>query len=209
MIEAKNVTKKFKEKIVFENLSFTVSRGSMTVITGESGAGKTTVLNCLGQLEKIDEGEILVEGKRINRGNLKNFFRDYAGFLFQNFALIDNESVNKNLQLVTKDKKKIMAALKQFQAEHLFQQKVFRLSGGEQQRVALARLYLQDPRIIFADEPTASLDQKNKEIVIRTLKELNKKGKTVIVVSHDLELANRLGGIIDMATLVKQPLTDT
>ena len=209
MIEAKNVTKKFKEKIVFENLSFTVSRGSMPVITGESGAGKTTLLNCLGQLEKIDEGEILVEGKRINRGNLKNFFRDYAGFLFQNFALIDNESVNKNLQLVTKDKKKIMAALKQFQAEHLFQQKVFRLSGGEQQRVALARLYLQDPRIIFADEPTASLDQKNKEIVIRTLKELNKKGKTVIVVSHDLELANRLGGIIDMATLVKQPLTDT
>lgn len=209
MIEAKNITKKFKEKIVFENLSFTVSSGSMTVITGESGAGKTTLLNCLGQLEKIDEGEILVEGKRINRGNLKNFFRDYAGFLFQNFALIDNESVNKNLQLVTKDEKKIMAALKQFQAEHLFQQKVFRLSGGEQQRVALARLYLQDPRIIFADEPTASLDQKNKEIVIRTLKELNKKGKTVIVVSHDLELANRLGGIIDMATLVKQPLTDT
>lgn len=103
--------------------------------------------------------------------------------------------------MVTKDQSKIVAALEKFQVEQLLNQKIFRLSGGEQQRVALARLFLKDPPLIFADEPTASLDQKNKEIVIQTLQELNRQGKTVIVVTHDLELAKRLGRVIDLTEL--------
>lgn len=199
----RSISKKFKEKVVFEQLSFTLDNGSITAIIGESGSGKTTLLNCLGQLEEVDKGEIVINGKKILRKHKRKFFREQAGFLFQNFALIDNETVKKNLQLVTKDQSKIVAALEKFQVEQLLNQKIFRLSGGEQQRVALARLFLKDPLFIFADEPTASLDQKNKEIVIQTLQELNRQKKTVIVVTHDLELAERLGRVIDLTELQK------
>lgn len=203
MIEVRGISKKFNEKVVFEELSFTVDSGSMIAIIGESGSGKTTLLNCLGQLEEVDKGEIFINGEKILRKHKRKFFQEQAGFLFQNFALIDNETVKKNLQLVTKDQSKIVAALEKFQVEQLLNQKIFRLSGGEQQRVALARLFLKDPPLIFADEPTASLDQKNKEIVIQTLQELNRQGKTVIVVTHDLELAKRLGRVIDLTELKK------
>ena len=199
----RSISKKFKEKVVFEQLSFTLDNGSITAIIGESGSGKTTLLNCLGQLEEVDKGEIVINGKKILRKHKRKFFQEQAGFLFQNFALIDNETVKKNLQLVTKDQSKIVAALEKFQVEQLLNQKIFRLSGGEQQRVALARLFLKDPLFIFADEPTASLDQKNKEIVIQTLQELNRQKKTVIVVTHDLELAERLGRVIDLTELQK------
>lgn len=203
MIEVRGISKKFNEKVVFEELSFTLDSGSMIAIIGESGSGKTTLLNCLGQLEEVDKGEIFINGEKILRKHKRKFFQEQAGFLFQNFALIDNEMVKKNLQLVTKDQSKIVAALEKFQVEQLLNQKIFRLSGGEQQRVALARLFLKNPPLIFADEPTASLDQKNKEIVIQTLQELNRQGKTVIVVTHDLELAKRLGRVIDLTELKK------
>ena len=199
----RGISKKFNEKVVFEELSFTVDSGSMIAIIGESGSGKTTLLNCLGQLEEVDKGEIFINGEKILRKHKRKFFQEQAGFLFQNFALIDNETVKKNLQLATKDQSKIVAALEKFQVEQLLNQKIFRLSGGEQQRVALARLFLKDLPLIFADEPTASLDQKNKEIVIQTLQELNRQGKTVIVVTHDLELAKRLGRVIDLTELKK------
>ncbi|KAA9178089.1 ATP-binding cassette domain-containing protein [Enterococcus durans] len=203
MIEVRGISKKFNEKVVFEELSFTLDSGSMIAIIGESGSGKTTLLNCLGQLEEVDKGEIFINGEKILRKHKRKFFQEQAGFLFQNFALIDNETVKKNLQLVTKDQSKIVAALEKFQVEQLLNQKIFRLSGGEQQRVALAHLFLKNPPLIFADEPTASLDQKNKEIVIQTLQELNRQGKTVIVVTHDLELAKRLGRVIDLTELKK------
>lgn len=203
MIEVRGISKKFNEKVVFEELSFTLDSGSMIAIIGESGSGKTTLLNCLGQLEEVDKGEIFINGEKILRKHKRKFFQEQAGFLFQNFALIDNETVKKNLQLVTKDQSKIVAALEKFQVEQLLNQKIFRLSGGEQQRVELARLFLKNPPLIFADEPTASLDQKNKEIVIQTLQELNRQGKTVIVVTHDLELAKRLGRVIDLTELKK------
>lgn len=199
----RGISKKFNEKVVFEELSFTLDSGSMIAIIGESGSGKTTLLNCLGQLEEVDKGEIFINGEKILRKHKRKFFQEQAGFLFQNFALIDNETVKKNLQLVTKDQSKIVAALEKFQVEQLLNQKIFRLSGGEQQCVALARLFLKNPPLIFADEPTASLDQKNKEIVIQTLQELNRQGKTVIVVTHDLELAKRLGRVIDLTELKK------
>lgn len=199
----RGISKKFNEKVVFEELSFTLDSGSMIAIIGESGSGKTTLLNCLGQLEEVDKGEIFINGEKILRKHKRKFFQEQAGFLFQNFALIDNETVKKNLQLVTKDQSKIVAALEKFQVEQLLNQKIFRLSGGEQQRVALARLFLKNPPLILADEPTASLDQKNKEIVIQTLQELNRQGKTVIVVTHDLELAKRLGRVIDLTELKK------
>ncbi len=95
MIEVRGISKKFNEKVVFEELSFTVDSGSMIAIIGESGSGKTTLLNCLGQLEEVDKGEIFINGEKILRKHKRKFFQEQAGFLFQNFALIDNETVKK------------------------------------------------------------------------------------------------------------------
>ena len=198
MIDVRKITKKYKEKTIFEHLSFSVPAGSMLAITGESGIGKTTLLNCLGQLETINEGEILINSQKISRKNRKTFFREQAGFLFQNYALIDNETVKQNLTLVSKEEQKIKESLEKFQVDHLIDKKIFLLSGGEQQRVALARLFLKEPKIIFADEPTASLDQKNKGIVLQALQELNAKGATVLVVTHDPTLAAEFDHVLDM-----------
>ncbi|EPH94311.1 glutamine ABC transporter, ATP-binding protein GlnQ domain protein, partial [Enterococcus faecalis 13-SD-W-01] len=115
MIEAKNIKKVYKEKTVFENLSFFIGAGEMAAITGESGKGKTTLLNCLGQLEKIDAGEITFNGKVLKPKNLRKFFKNEAGYLFQNFALVDNETVKENLKLVSKNTEEILASLKKFQ----------------------------------------------------------------------------------------------
>lgn len=111
----------------------------MIAITGESGVGKTTFLNCLGQLESIDQGKILIAGEMITRKNQRKFFRETAGFLFQNFALIDNETVKNNLAMVSKNEDKMISALKDFGIEKLLNSKIYQLSGGEQQRVALVQ----------------------------------------------------------------------
>ncbi|EPH93756.1 putative bacteriocin export ABC transporter [Enterococcus faecalis 13-SD-W-01] len=201
MIEAKNIKKVYKEKTVFENLSFFIEAGEMVAITGESGKGKTTLLNCLGQLEKIDAGEITFNGKVLKPKNLREFFKNEAGYLFQNFALVDNETVKENLKLVSKNTEEILASLKKFQVDDLIDKKIYQLSGGEQQRVALARLILKKPSIIFADEPTASLDNKNRDIVFSALEEMNKEGTTIIVVTHDTELASRFPRQVDLSVL--------
>ena len=125
MIDVRKITKKYKEKTIFEHLSFSVPAGSMLAITGESGIGKTTLLNCLGQLETINEGEILINGQKISRKNRKTFFREQAGFLFQNYALIDNETVKQNLTLVSKEEQKIKESLEKFQVDHLIDKKIF------------------------------------------------------------------------------------
>ncbi|MDY4306611.1 ATP-binding cassette domain-containing protein [Enterococcus mundtii] len=203
MIEAKEITKKYKGKVIFENVSLHVETGSITVITGSSGVGKTTLLNCLGQLEPIDSGEIRIDNQFLHRKSKKRFFREYAGFLFQNFALIDNETVKQNLQLVVKKRKNDCCA-PQVPNGRFIAPKVFRLSGGEQQRVALARLFLQIPKIVFADEPTASLDKGNRQLVIEALKELNEQGVTIVLVTHDLDLAEQLGGQVDMNELINR-----
>lgn len=203
MIEINNISKKYKNKFVFKQLSLSIDEGEMVAITGESGVGKTTFLNCLGQLETIDQGEILIDGEKITKSNLRKFFRETAGFLFQNFALIDNETVKKNLEMVSKNEEKIIATLSDFGIESLLNSKIYQLSGGEQQRVALVRLILKNPSIIFADEPTASLDEKNSRVVFEALKKLHHQGKTIIIVTHDMNLASKFDRIVEFGELLK------
>ena len=180
-IQATNISKRYNQSWVFESLSFTIFSGEMVAIVGESGSGKTTLLNCLGQLEELSTGELLI----------------------QNFALIDNETVKENLYLVTQDDVAIEEALEQFNIASLLNEKVYTLSGGEQQRVALVRLLLKQPKIIFADEPTASLDKDNGILVMKALKELNKQGKTVIVVTHDQNLLTYFDRVLYLTELKK------
>lgn len=200
-VKVKRIMKSFGKKILFQNLSFQIQKGEMVAIMGSSGSGKTTLLNCLGGLEKIDSGNIMIFDKEITPRNRNYHLREVFGFLFQNYALIDNETVSQNLKIVSNDKEKMRSTLINLGLdENCLNQKVLALSGGEQQRVALARLFLKKSQIILADEPTASLDAENRSMVMETLKALQDLGKTIVVVTHDEGIIDYFDRVIKLST---------
>ncbi len=191
-VKIKSVSKHFGEKRLFDDFSCDIEQGDFAVITGASGCGKTTLLNMIGGLEAVTSGKIIVGGFEITKQkNLQTFYRDIVGFVFQNFALVEQKTVEENLKMVHKKGKtniSIQDALRSVGMENALKQKVYSLSGGEQQRIALARLRLKNCQLILADEPTGSLDRKNGQLVMKILHELNAEGKTVIMVTHDESL---------------------
>lgn len=199
VIELKNINKNYGNKYLFKNLNFSIKKGEMIAITGASGSGKSTLLNIMGLIDKPDSGDVSICGNKnpYDKEKIKlNLFRNNIGYLFQNYALVDNYTVSKNLDIALeyvkgKEKKKLKEeALDKVGLLDKLNNKVFELSGGEQQRVALARLILKENDIILADEPTGSLDEDNKAIILTLLKELNNEGKTVVVVTHDKVVAD-------------------
>lgn len=194
MIEIIKLTKSFDSNIIFSNVSFTVNDGDFVVFSGKSGCGKTTMLNMIGALEKPTSGQIIVDGVNIASGKKRmDYLSKKVGFLFQNFALVENKTVEQNLKMIAKKNRtdiSIDNALSEVQLLEKKEALVYTLSGGEQQRVALARLMIKQCDIILADEPTGSLDKANSEIIVNILKKLNKSGKTVIMVTHDESLKN-------------------
>lgn len=202
MIHIKGLTKTFEDKRLFSNFNLVIEDKAFVVFSGPSGCGKTTLLNMIGAIEEIDEGEIRVDDLDItNRKNHLNYFRSKVGFLFQNFALIDNKTVKENLNLIRKDCKTNLSmaeALKIVGLEDKLNKKVYTLSGGEQQRVALARLMLKKCDIILADEPTGSLDATNAAIVMNILRDLNEQGKTIVLVTHDEEIKKQGSLVVDL-----------
>ncbi len=202
MIEIKNITKKFDDNTLFSDFNLTIEDGDFIIFSGPSGCGKTTLLNMIGAIEKIDSGEIIVDGVDIKniRNHLK-YFRTKIGFLFQNFALVDNKTVKENLKFIRKDCKtslSIEEALKIVGLEEKLNKKVYTLSGGEQQRVALARLMLKKCDVILADEPTGSLDKKNATDVLNILKQLNEQGKIIILVTHDEDIKKQGNRVVNL-----------
>lgn len=189
MIQIKNLCKNFDEHVLFKNFNLIINDGDFLCITGDSGTGKTTLLNMIGQLEPYQEGEILFEGKPIETKKDKlDLFRKKLGFIFQNFVLVESKTVEENLKLIRKEDRtdvSIDSALKMVGLDDKKNSKVYTLSGGEQQRVAMSRLYLKKCKYILADEPTGSLDRKNAEKIFEILKQLNDIGKTIIIVTHD------------------------
>ena len=195
-IELKEISKSFGERTVLDHFCLSVGKGEFAGIQGESGKGKSTLLNIIGLLEDC-EGEIYLNGKKAEKKDRKNLWKHFhlkIGYLFQNFALIDDESVYDNLKIVLEkgrrkeQEEKMKGVLKQVGfSEEILGKKIYQLSGGEQQRIALARIILYDSDIILADEPTGSLDDGNKRIVMEILQSLTKEGKTIIMVSHDKE----------------------
>ncbi|MBE6841789.1 MAG: ATP-binding cassette domain-containing protein [Ruminococcus sp.] len=201
MIELKGIYKSFDGQMIFENFSETIKDGEFIVFNGESGCGKTTLLNMIGAIENADKGCILVDGIDIGRRKNKiKYFRDKVGFLFQNFALVEEETVEENLKIVKgiKDRQLIDDVLCRVGLKNYGNKKVYKLSGGEQQRVALARLILKKCDIILADEPTGSLDKKNASMVVDILRSLNDEGKTVILVTHDDDIKKIGSRIINL-----------
>jgi putative ABC transport system ATP-binding protein len=202
MIEIKNISKKFDDNTIFSDFNLTIEDGDFIIFSGPSGCGKTTLLNMIGAIEKIDSGEIIVDGMDIKdkRNHLK-YFRTKIGFLFQNFALVDNKTVKDNLKFIRKDCKtslSIEEALNIVGLEEKLNKKVYTLSGGEQQRVALARLMLKKCDVILADEPTGSLDKKNAQDVLNILKQLNEQGKTIILVTHDEDIKKQGNRVVNL-----------
>ena len=196
VIQIKNLCKNFDEHVLFKNFNLIINDGDFLCISGDSGTGKTTLLNMIGQLEPYQEGEILFEGKSIETKKDKlDLFRKKLGFIFQNFVLVESKTVEENLKLIRKEDRtdvSIDSALKMVGLDDKKNSKVYTLSGGEQQRVAMARLYLKECKYILADEPTGSLDRKNAEKIFEILKQLNDIGKTIIIVTHDEYLKNKV-----------------
>lgn len=202
MIIGENITKSFGNKILFKDFNFHIEGGEFVCFSGESGAGKTTLLNIIGLLEPIDSGKLLINGREYKTNKDKRkFYAEEVGFLFQNFALLENKTVEQNLKIVKAKgdlSYRIDESLKIVGLTDKMNNNVYTLSGGEQQRIALARLILKPCNIILADEPTGSLDKRNAELVIGLLKKINSMGKTVIIVSHDEYVKNSADRIIEL-----------
>lgn len=192
----KEINKRFGDKVLFEDFSLDIQQGEFLSIMGASGAGKTTLLNIIGMLDVPDSGTVIIQGQENPKFSSRssNLLRRYEiSYLFQNYGLIDAESVVENIKIATRfkkfskreEKEAIAAALDKLGLRGFESKKVYTLSGGEQQRVALAKILVKSPTIILADEPTGSLDAGNRDYIMQMIKELNDEGKTIVVVSHD------------------------
>lgn len=200
VITLNNVSKSFQKIEVIKQFSMQIQKNEFVAIIGPSGCGKSTLLNLIGLLDSPNSGDIILfENKNIKPFSRKaeKLLKEKIGYLFQNYALIENQSVKYNLDIVfdysTKKEernKRIQEALRLVGLSGFEAKKVYKCSGGEQQRIAMARLLLKPCELVLADEPTGNLDNDNKEKVFEILKELNKMGKTVVLVTHDKELAN-------------------
>ncbi|MBR3645736.1 MAG: ATP-binding cassette domain-containing protein [Lachnospiraceae bacterium] len=202
MIKISNLCKKYGEHVIFEDFSCEIKDGEFVVFNGVSGKGKTTLLNMIGGLEKYNSGSIEIDGLDLKKSkNVMKLYKDKIGFLFQNFALVEKDTVDKNLKMIDKKYRSdisIQDALKKVGLENYEKRKIYTLSGGEQQRVAIARLLLKKCSVVLADEPTGSLDRANADIIMNYLKELNEAGKTIIMVTHDEKYKSECGRVIEL-----------
>lgn len=198
-IDLLNVSKSFGSKKIFTDLNLKFESGKSYALIGGSGSGKSTLLNIIGRLEKIDSGNVLVDKQDIWKIKERTFFKNTVGYVFQNYSLIENKTVYDNLKLITKDKKTITDVLEKvgLSSDYLHQ-KIYELSGGQAQRVAIARMLMKPRKIILADEPTGALDGKIGKEIIRLLLNEIAEDKYVIIATHDPAVYNEVDVIIDM-----------
>jgi len=211
MIIITNATKIYKSSVTdvpaLDNVSLEIKNGDFVAIVGASGSGKTTLLNVIGGLDDLQEGEYTygdINVSTLTENQLNQFRKKYISFVFQNFALLNDYTVLENVELPLRVKKmvakkrreKAFEVLKSVGMDAYAKQYPTKLSGGQQQRVAIARALAVDAEVILADEPTGALDRKTGQDIIDILKELNEKGKTVIIVTHDEKIAAQTRHII-------------
>ena len=222
-VEIKDVVKEYKTGDITikaaDGMNFSFEKGEFVVIVGPSGAGKTTVLNILGGMDKLTSGNVIVDGKDISRYSnreLTTYRRHDIGFVFQFYNLVQNLTALENVELAGQicknplDAKKVLESvglkerMKNFPAQ---------LSGGEQQRVSIARAIAKNPKLLLADEPTGALDYQTGKAILKLLQDTCKKGMTVVVITHNqaiAPMANRIikiknGKVSDM-TINENPL---
>jgi len=209
IIRLKGLTKLYdKDTRPINNLTVSMIKGAWTSIMGPSGSGKTTLLNLIGCLDSPSEGTIHINGTEItklNRNQLTKFRRENIGLIFQQYHLVPYLTALENVMMAqyyhsVVDESEAVDALKRVGLGHRLTHVPAHLSGGEQQRVCIARALINEPSILLADEPTGNLDQKNGDIVLNLIKELRKEGHTIILVTHNPtigRLGDRLIKLID------------
>lgn len=214
MIELKNISKSFHlggETIkALDNINFEVKRGEFVSIIGPSGSGKSTLMNILGLLDVPDSGTYILDNIKTDKASeneLAKIRNNKIGFIFQNFNLLGKLSAIENIQIPLiykgikneESKKKAYMLMEKVglkgREKHLPNQ----LSGGQQQRVAIARAISCEPEIILADEPTGALDSKTSIDIMNVLEELNNKGQTIILITHDINVAKKAKRIVKIA----------
>ena len=196
LLELKNVTKRYGSLYALDKVSLGIEKGEWIAIMGPSGSGKSTMMNIISCMDKPTEGQVFFDGKDItkySRRKLTEFHRDKIGLVFQQFHLINYLNAVENVMVAQyyhsmPDEKEALEALERVglkdRAKHLPSQ----LSGGEQQRVCIARALINSPELILADEPTGNLDEANENIVLDLFRQLHKEGTSLIVVTHDPEV---------------------
>ena len=203
MIKVTNLTHYYNKDLALENINLEIKSGEFIAIIGESGSGKSTLLSILSTLLKPTSGDIVYEN--INYKDIKNiddFRKNNIGFIFQFHYLINYLSVKENINLANEkaSKEEIFDLLKLLGIQNLIDKYPNEISGGQRQRVAIARALINNPKIIFADEPTGNLDSKNSLNVFELFKTFANKGTTIIVATHDkslAELANKIYEVKD------------
>lgn len=204
-IEIVNVTKKYGSKEIFTDLNLTFEAGKSYALIGGSGSGKSTLLNIIGRLEKIDSGKVLVDKQDIWKTKERTYFKDTIGYVFQNYSLIENKTVYDNLKLLNKDKKIISEILEKvgLSTDYL-KHKIYELSGGQAQRVAIARMLMKPRKIILADEPTGALDSEIGNEIINLLLSEAAKNNYVIIATHDPAVYSKVDVIVDIKDIGSQ-----
>lgn len=196
LIEISHLSKKYKNHSLFTDFNLKIATGTITTIFGESGSGKTTLLDMMGMITNFDGGSIKLFGEPIPGVSSKKALllrRKRISYLFQDFGLLNNSTIIDNLKLGTEypklSKQEKLALYQKALAEVGINKKlntnINELSGGEKQRIAIARILLKPSELILADEPTGSLDPKNRDEIMKLLLKLKDKGKTIVIVSHD------------------------
>ncbi|MFA6183962.1 MAG: ABC transporter ATP-binding protein [Parcubacteria group bacterium] len=212
MIECNNIEKIYKngdvETIALKKISFKIEKGEFVSIIGPSGSGKSTLMHIIGALDTPSSGKYFFDGAEVSKlddDELSDLRRNKIGFVFQSFNLLPRTTVMRNVMMPliysgiskTKREQKAKECLKYAgMDEDKFYNLSNQLSGGQMQRVAIARALINDPSIILADEPTGNLDTKTSHLVMDALKELNDKGHTVILITHEMEVAQYANRII-------------
>lgn len=204
-IEIVNVTKKYGSKEIFTDLNLTFEAGKSYALIGGSGSGKSTLLNIIGRLEKIDSGKVLVDKQDIWKTKERTYFKNTIGYVFQNYSLIENKTVYDNLKLLNKDKKIISEMLEKVGlSRDYLKHKIYELSGGQAQRVAIARMLMKPRKIILADEPTGALDSEIGNEIINLLLSETTKNYYVIIATHDPAVYSKVDVIIDIKDIGSQ-----
>ena len=213
MIRLDKITKiydaKVENKKALDEVSLTIDNGEFVAIMGPSGSGKSTLLNIIGCMDSVTDGSYYVddiEVSRLNKLDIHRFRKKNIGFVFQNFALMDYYTAYENIELPLlannirrKDRKRIInEQLKKLNIVEEKDKLPKKMSGGQQQRVAIARALVTNADIILADEPTGALDQSTGQEVINILREINNQGKTVVLVTHDINIASNTNRIINI-----------
>lgn len=214
MIKFENASKKYKgatyEVMALDDVSLTIEEGEFVAVMGKSGSGKSTLLNIMGCMDSLDSGDYYLDDTLVS--NLRphafdNIRKEKVSFIFQKYELMSQYTVYENIELPLNSKrvkgsekrKQIKEIMERLEISNLKGKFPSQLSGGEQQRVAIARAYVSDNKYILADEPTGALDEKNSKEIMNIFKGLNKEGKTIVVVTHDEDIAAYADRIIRLS----------